>query len=233
MPSGLRSIAVSGFLLVLVTLLASPAGAIRAGHDAADPYREVRIAWSDVVAHRGGPAFAGLEIMHVERDQYVSVLARNAELAALTAHGIPHSIAIPDLEAHYAAQAAAFGPGFGPFHTYSETVEQLDLLHATYPAMTTARISLGTTWEGNTIWAMKISDNPGQEEPGEPEVLFDGVHHAREIMRGPGHAADFNFDHANAAGPNVTRRNGSVGGGTRGNRHVGFQLSPSSAKNFP
>jgi Zinc carboxypeptidase/FlgD Ig-like domain len=183
MPSALRSIAVSGVvLLTLLSLLASPAVATRAGHDAADPFREVRIAWSDVAAHRGGAAFAGLEIMHVERGQYVTVLARNAELATLTAHGIPHSIAIPDLEAHYAAQAAANGPGFGPFHTYSETVDQLDLLHATYPALTTARIALGTTWEGNTIWAMKISDHPGQEEPDEPEVLFDGVHHAREIM---------------------------------------------------
>jgi len=182
MPSGPRSLAVSGLLLVLLTALAAPAGAIRAGHDTADPYREVRIAWQDVLAHRSGPAFTGLEIMHVERGEYVTVLVRNAELAALSAHGVPHTVDIPDLEAHYAAQTAGFGGGFGPFHTYSETMAQLDLLHATYPALTTAKIALGTTWDGNTIWGMKISDNPAAEEPNEPEVLFDGLHHAREIM---------------------------------------------------
>src|SRR5688572_33139485 len=118
MPSGPRSLAVSGLLLVLLTALAAPAGAIRAGHDTADPYRVVRIAWQDVLAHRSGPAFTGLEIMHVERGEYVTVLVRNAELAALSAHGVPHTVDIPDLEAHYAAQTAGFGGGFGPFHTY-------------------------------------------------------------------------------------------------------------------
>ena len=39
--------------------------------------------------------------------------------------------------------------------------------------------SIGTTYEGRTIWAVKISDNVHEEE-GEPQVLFRGVHHGNE-----------------------------------------------------
>lgn len=39
--------------------------------------------------------------------------------------------------------------------------------------------SIGTTYQGRTIWAVKISDNVNQEE-GEPEVLFMGAHHGNE-----------------------------------------------------
>jgi len=178
-----RAFGFSFAVLVVVaasTPLAPPAGAIKADSDPADPYRVVRIAWSEIQAHPADPALAEVELMHIEKGQYVSVLARNAELAALRAAEIPFTIEIGDLEAHYAAAAA--GPGFGIFHTYSETIEFLDLLHATYPGLTTARRSLGSTWHGNTIWAMKVSDNPDLEEPDEPEVLFDGLHHAYEPM---------------------------------------------------
>jgi murein tripeptide amidase MpaA len=161
-------------------LFAAPAGATQAGNDPADPYRMIRIAWSEIQAHPRDPALAEVELMHIEKAQYVSLLARNAELAALRKAGIPFTIEIEDLEAHYAA--AATGPNFGVFHTYSETIDALDLLHAAYPGITTARRSLGSTWHGNTIWAMKISDHPDLEEPDEPEVLFDGLHHAYEPM---------------------------------------------------
>jgi murein tripeptide amidase MpaA len=190
MPKARRSFAIDalfagGLGSALAILAASfpltlAAGATPAGGNLHDPYRQVRIAWSEFQAHSTDPALTGIEPMHVEKGQYVSVLAKNAELAALRAAGIPFTIEIEDLEAHYTATAP--GPGFGAFHTYSETIEFLDLLHASYPSITTARRALGPTWHGNTIWAMKISDQPDLEEPDEPEVLFDGLHHASEVM---------------------------------------------------
>ncbi len=39
---------------------------------------------------------------------------------------------------------------------------------------------LGTTWEGRTIWAVKISDNVMSDED-EPEVLIMGGHHGNEL----------------------------------------------------
>ncbi len=172
----------------LVLLFLAPVLAAAAGADVADPYRELRVEWADMEAHRASPALAGIEVMHVEKGEFVNLLARAAEIDQLQSAGIPFTVVIEDLEAHYVAMmndwAAKSGEveNFGPFHTYSETVIALDDLHMMYPAITTQKISLGTTWQGNTIWAMKISDNPTIEEPGEPEVLFDGMHHAREVM---------------------------------------------------
>ena len=39
--------------------------------------------------------------------------------------------------------------------------------------------SIGTTYEGRSIWMMKISDNPDQDE-NEPAVFFMGAHHGNE-----------------------------------------------------
>ncbi len=67
---------------------------------------------------------------------------------------------------------------FGNYYTYSEMVQELDAIAAAYPNIT-QKVSLGTSWQNRQIWAMKISDNPGQKEP-EPRVLISAVHHARE-----------------------------------------------------
>ncbi len=40
----------------------------------------------------------------------------------------------------------------------------------------------GSTWGGRAVWAMKISDDPGFDDPDEDEVLIIGNHHAREWM---------------------------------------------------
>jgi hypothetical protein len=69
--------------------------------------------------------------------------------------------------------------GFGPYYTYDEATSELDNIHQAHPEITTEKISIGITWEGRDIWAMKISDNPDISE-GEPTVLFVAVHHARE-----------------------------------------------------
>ncbi len=44
-----------------------------------------------------------------------------------------------------------------------------------------ARWSIGLSLEGNDLWAFRMSDNPGTDED-EPEICFDGLHHANEIM---------------------------------------------------
>jgi len=43
--------------------------------------------------------------------------------------------------------------------------------------------SIGESYQGRKIWVAEVSDNVGQEE-GEPEVMFDGLHHAREHLSG-------------------------------------------------
>jgi hypothetical protein len=43
------------------------------------------------------------------------------------------------------------------------------------------KVSIGTSYQGRTIWAVKISDNVAVDE-NEPEVLFDGLTHSDEHM---------------------------------------------------
>jgi hypothetical protein len=49
-----------------------------------------------------------------------------------------------------------------------------------YPAITSLH-NIGETWQGQAIWALKISDNPAEEED-EPAYLFIAAHHASELL---------------------------------------------------
>jgi hypothetical protein len=42
--------------------------------------------------------------------------------------------------------------------------------------------SIGKTHENRDIWALRITDNPDARELDEPTILFNSMHHAREIM---------------------------------------------------
>ncbi len=125
-------------------------------------------------------AAAGYDVVGGKHGVEAVLVATAEDQQRLLAAGYRFEIRQADLENFYAARNGK-GVGFGAFHTYSETVDQLDALHTAYPAITTAKYSIGTTGEGRTIWAMKVSDNPGVDED-EPEVMFDALHHAREPM---------------------------------------------------
>jgi hypothetical protein len=70
--------------------------------------------------------------------------------------------------------------GTTEYHSYDETVTELNQI-ATDHLSITKLISIGKSYEGRDIWAMKVSDNPEIEED-EPEVFFNGNHHAREWL---------------------------------------------------
>ena len=62
-----------------------------------------------------------------------------------------------------------FGYGsMGGFYTFDEVVAQLIRCDYLYPNLITVKDSIGSTIEGRTIWAVKISDNPDVKE-NEPE----------------------------------------------------------------
>lgn len=73
------------------------------------------------------------------------------------------------------------GGSMGGFFTYSQLLSALDDMAAMYPNLITVKqpIDSTPTIEGNYILYVKISDNPNTDE-GEPEVLYDALHHARE-----------------------------------------------------
>jgi hypothetical protein len=80
------------------------------------------------------------------------------------------------------AAAADFPPKDAKYHNYAEMVAELNKAVADHPAIV-AKFSIGESYQHRQIWAAKISDNVADDE-NEPEVLIDGMHHAREHLSG-------------------------------------------------
>jgi carboxypeptidase T len=78
------------------------------------------------------------------------------------------------------ASAADFPAGKTGYHTYAEMVADINAVVAAHPAIV-QKVAIGHSYQGRTIWAVKISDNVGVDE-NEPEVLFDGLTHSDEHM---------------------------------------------------
>ena len=126
----------------------------------------------------------------------ISVFLSETELRKLDKAGISYTIQIKDWQKYYnerqsqeihrftkmasdAPKYFRFG-SMGGFLTFIEVIQQLDSMKLRFPNLITAKDSIGTTIEGRTIYAVKISDNPNTDEPSEPEVLYTALHHARE-----------------------------------------------------
>ena len=66
------------------------------------------------------------------------------------------------------------------YHNYPELVADVQNVVNTYPSLV-QRFSIGSSYEGCDLIAVKISKNVATDEA-EPEVLFVGGHHAREHL---------------------------------------------------
>ncbi|MBA2381665.1 MAG: zinc carboxypeptidase [Chloroflexi bacterium] len=88
---------------------------------------------------------------------------------------LPAAVATPA-----SAAAADFPSGYTGYHTYAEMVADVAAVVAAHPTIA-RRMSIGRSYQGRTIWAVKISDNVALDED-EPEVLFDGLTHSDEHM---------------------------------------------------
>jgi len=122
------------------------------------------------------------------------------DFQAIVNSGLGFEILIDDWKTYYASQPTltetekefiriesnqSFGvSGFdfgsmGGYYTFDEIAADLDEMVQNYPNLITQKFSIGTSVEGRTIWAVKISDNPNVNE-NEPAVGFDALVHARE-----------------------------------------------------
>lgn len=130
------------------------------------------------------PLLYSFDIVGVRQGEWVELVAEEEELKALRENGIPYEIVIEDLASYYASRIEGDGV-FGNYHSHDEALAILDSLHERFPEIMSERVALpnndfeNLTWNGNTVWAFKISDNVGEDED-EPEVLYTGLHHARE-----------------------------------------------------
>lgn len=158
-------------------------------------YSEVRIHLTDAAD------LSGLSIDHARIEKTATGRAAVAALRAdvlgeLDARGLAYDVLVPDVAAEVAArppmpeaerlaslaQSRVDGFDYGSmagYYTFEEVVAKLDEMAADYPELITERFSIGQSWNGEEIWAVKISDNPDVDED-EPEVLYNALHHARE-----------------------------------------------------
>jgi carboxypeptidase T len=76
--------------------------------------------------------------------------------------------------------ATEFPAGKTGYHSYTEVAAEVAAAAAAHPGLV-KRFSIGKSYQGRDIWAVKVSDNVNVDEA-EPEVMFDGTHHADEHM---------------------------------------------------
>ncbi len=73
----------------------------------------------------------------------------------------------------------AFPPDFRDYHDYAEVIADLQNLVAAYPHLTRLE-SIGQSWEGRDLWALRITDHPEEKERNEKGILIFAGTHARE-----------------------------------------------------
>ena len=95
--------------------------------------------------------------------------ARSTTCAITPAHNVP----VP----------ANFTTGsMGGFYTYQEMLNVLDSMKARFPNLITARQQIDTfhSIEGRPLYWLRISNHPDSTQSAKPQILYTGVHHARE-----------------------------------------------------
>jgi len=127
------------------------------------------------VETRSAIAATGALILEVGHD-YVLVEANTQEKKAIE-RVVGKVIAKPTFAQ---AEALAFPAADSAYHDYAEMVAEIQQAEADHGAIFDL-FAMGTSYEGRTIWAGKISDNVGTDES-EPEVLFTHHQHAREHL---------------------------------------------------
>ena len=152
-------------------------------------YKQVRI-FSDTPQTIFTLQDAGLDIDHSYREpgKWIEFSVPASRIHILDESQLHYDIIHDDLESFYASrldseyESRDFDLGsMGGYYTFAEIEEHLDELYADYPELITEKVSLGQTLEGRDIWMVKVSDNPEVDEE-EPEMLYTGLHHAREPM---------------------------------------------------
>ena len=131
----------------------------------------------------------GIALDHYQKnkDNTLDIVLSTSEKNILVQNGINFQVIQDDLTNYYLNRSQPnvdrdfpLGSMLGNY-TLLEAMNQMDTLSMLYPSFISEKDSIGTSFEGRTIWAFKLSDNPSIDED-EPEVLFTGLTHAREPL---------------------------------------------------
>ncbi len=112
-------------------------------------------------------------------EDYVDAFVNTNQMARIQELGFESETIIPDMRAF--GQKLRDSNYFDSFYSYEEIVLEIHQLESNYPDIVKVQ-SIGQSWEGRDIWAVKISDNVSLEESNEAEALFMANIHAREMI---------------------------------------------------
>ena len=130
---------------------------------------------------------AELDHSYHKQGEYIEFVASNSLLDRFNNHNIEFEIIHEDLQNFYESRlydihSWDFDYGsMGGYYTHQEIIDHLEELVDEYPQLVSSLHIIGQSLEGRDIYAVKLSDNPDIDED-EPEVLYTGLHHAREPM---------------------------------------------------
>ena len=119
----------------------------------------------------------GFDIVRQLPDSGYEVVATSVDRSALITR-FDAGVTIDNMEQFYRSRMGAV-QAMGGFHTYSETLAELDSMHLANPTITLVD-TIGYSLQGRPMVALKISDNAAIDEPDEVEVMYCGLIHARE-----------------------------------------------------
>nr|WP_246277958.1 M14 family zinc carboxypeptidase [Phytohabitans rumicis] len=162
----------------LLLIMSSPGNAKpEPGGKAAEVAAQYTVVGPRTFADRDAVARTGAAIDYIEHGKlYIS--ATKAEVQAIGRLGfqvVPVPVAAPD-----AVNALDFPPADSAYHNYAELTTKVNQVVADHSSIA-RKISLGNSYEGRDIMAIKISDNVATDEA-EPEILFNAQQHAREHL---------------------------------------------------
>ncbi|SCE89609.1 Zinc carboxypeptidase [Micromonospora haikouensis] len=142
------------------------------------------------------PAAAEYDVLGVRTLAARTAIARTGAAVDAAEHGILHvtatdaeAAAIRRLGYQVEKQAPVHADGVGTtgfpsadsnYHDYAELTAVVNKVVADHPTLA-RKISIGKSYEGRDLMAVKISDNVATDEA-EPEILFNSQQHAREHL---------------------------------------------------
>jgi carboxypeptidase T len=169
----LRSVVLT---VVAGLLIAAPAAA-------SQKVRSYRVSEVRDLLDRTAVTVAGAAIVEVDHAEVVATANRRAVRRLRRAGFTVERMSTVRKKLRRAGgRAAAFPPADSNYHDYNEMAAELATVEAANQnPPRVRRFNLGTSFQGRTIWAVKVSDNVDVDED-EPEVLFTANQHAREHL---------------------------------------------------
>ena len=102
-----------------------------------------------------------------------------------------HPCTLPPLHSSIAAPLPPLADSNASFYTYETLTDELKRMAAEHPdivelydltAMIESRFGFQKTWQGRTVWGVRISKSPVFNDPQRPKIVIEGSHHGDEWM---------------------------------------------------